>query len=346
MLSNIKNKNLVYLILVFVFLGTALYFILKNKSGSFEVDRNAFSIEDTASIDKIFLSDKSGRRIILNKKPNRIWFVNEKYRVNDEVINHLLDALKRVEVKSPVSKNSVLSVLKNLSTSAIQVEIYTGEKLNKKYFVGQSTGDDLGTYMILENSEVPIIAHIPGFDGYLTVRYSTKKEDWRNKDIFRVSPQEIKSIHVEFPGDKKNSFLLELVNENYVRLSNFNGDTANENIDPEFLRFYLSKFTKLGFEFRENGLKESYKDSVLKMANFCNVELTLRGGKSQKVQLCNRFFDKAGNLIAFDTNPENLDPLRLWIYFPKEKEWVAGQLPVVQPISTNYYSFFKQNSAK
>lgn len=343
---NMKRRNYIYLGLAIVLVILAFYFINKERSGSFTVSRKAFAVEDTASIDKIFIASKSGQSITLTKKFNGVWFVNDKYRVNDQVLINLMDAIKRVEVKSPVSKNTVDRTLKTLSTTGIKVEIYAKDKIVNAYFVGPSTGDDLGTYYIQANSDVPVVCHIPGFDGYLTVRYSTKIDDWRNKNVFRIAPQEIASIKVDFPGDAKNSFLLELMEKDFVRLTNFKGDTAGNDIDPEFLRFFIGKFSNLGFEFREPGLRATYIDSVLKMANYANVEVKLKDGSLKKVQLFTRFIDKEGELTAFDTDPAALDPLRMWIYFPEEKEWAAGQNQVIQPITPRYSSFFKPAAKK
>jgi hypothetical protein len=54
----------------------------------------------------------------------------------------------------------------------------------------------MGTYMYMENSTVPFITNIAGFDGYLTPRYITERADWAVKNVFRLGEGELLSLSV------------------------------------------------------------------------------------------------------------------------------------------------------
>ena len=76
-----------------------------------------------------------------------------------------------------------------LSVRHKKVEIFTtdGENPIKTWYVGSSTKDHLGTYMLLQNkqqkSSVPYITYKPGFYGTLDVRFFTNWKEWRSSNI-------------------------------------------------------------------------------------------------------------------------------------------------------------------
>ena len=52
--------------------------------------------------------------------------------------------------------------------------------------------------MILENSSEPYVVSIPGFNGYLSSRFSCEENDWKDKIIFNYDKNEIESVHLNY----------------------------------------------------------------------------------------------------------------------------------------------------
>jgi hypothetical protein len=50
----------------------------KGKTSTIDKEASAFKYKDTAAIDKIFLADKDGKQVLLEKK-SQGWMVDEKY---------------------------------------------------------------------------------------------------------------------------------------------------------------------------------------------------------------------------------------------------------------------------
>ena len=118
------KKNSIYIFLLVALLGIAAFlYIKRGGNGSISSNKLAFSIEDTSAVDKIILSDKTGR-ILQITKTNKIWFVNDSIRVRRDVIGVLLETIKRVEVKSPVNKPMKENLMKQLATGLYKCKFF------------------------------------------------------------------------------------------------------------------------------------------------------------------------------------------------------------------------------
>jgi len=205
-----KNNKLVLLILLLAVLIAAYFYfdtLTHVKGAKFD-----FAIKDTNSIDKVFIADAQGGNITLVRGKNG-WLVNEKYNARPDNIRLLMKTFSRIAVKSPVPKASFETVVRKIATGATKVEIYQGtEKPSKIYYLGGSTMDQTGTYMLLETegvkSTVPYIMHIPGFRGFLTSRFFTNNDEWRDPVIFNFAAKDINKLEVTYFEMKNSLFLL------------------------------------------------------------------------------------------------------------------------------------------
>src|SRR6185295_9205473 len=167
-----------------------------------------FAVEDTASITKIFIADKFGHASAVERVAPGKWTVNGKYPAREEAINTLLLTMKNMEVRSPVAKAAYNTIMKELASRGRKVEIYQNGELSKTYYVGSATQDQLGTFMFLENSSVPFVLFIPGFDGYLTTRYILDEEEWKEHLILDLSIENIASVTSQDLEQPENSIVI------------------------------------------------------------------------------------------------------------------------------------------
>lgn len=284
-----KNRIYVFVLLILAGLAVLLYY-QRGGSSSIKSKLKAFSVEDTASIDKIVLSDKTGKILTLTKK-NKIWYGADSIKVRRDMMNVLLETIKRVEIKSPVNKPMRQKVMKDISTSSIQVEIYSDGSLERKYFVGGADMTGTGTFMLLEDGEDPFINHIPGFDGYLTVRFNTNLEVWKDREIFRYAPNNINIIQVEYPQSKEMSFNLKIESKDYITLFNNAGDTATTAIDGEFLRQYLIAYSDVQYESQGDPRKINFNEILNAQNLIARITVYDKDGKRKTVEIFKRYFD-------------------------------------------------------
>lgn len=273
-----KNKVILFFTLILIIIAAS--FILTRKKGTIKEELKDFAIRDTAFIDKIFLADKAGNKVTLTKIKSGYWKVNNKYIARNDAINTLLYTMSRLEVKSPVAKAAHNNVVKRLASNATKVEIYEGDKLLKVYYVGGETQDQLGTFMLLENSSVPFVMHIPGFNGYLSTRYFTKEQEWREHSVFDYSYDEIQSITVEYPANPELSFNINKTGENQYSFNPY-VKSVPLMVDTLRLKTYVSFYQNINFEGFPKNITSSQKDSIINSQPQAIVSLTdTKGGKN------------------------------------------------------------------
>ena len=330
-----KNKLYILILLVLLVLAGYLYY-KKGGNGSIRSDKMAFAVEDTAAVDKIVISDKTGKVLSLTKK-NKIWYVSDSIRVRRDVIGVLLETIKRVEVKSPVNKPMRSNLMKQLATGAVQVEVYSDGSLERKYYVGGPTMDGTGTFMLLDGAEDPFITHIPGFEGYLTVRFNTNIQVWKDRGIFRIAPQNISVIKIEYRESAEASFILKIQGKDYVSLMNMAGDSAKSGINGEFLRKYLVGFSDVQYENPVDVRKVPLPELLIPQNLLAVITVFEREGAQHKVELFKRYFN--GEKFLPKSEQYDFDQDRCFVRVNGNQVY-NGQYRVFNNLIVNYKEFF------
>ena len=126
-----KKSTIVILTFLVALTGFSIY-VYKNKSKTTTIDKEAsdFKYKDTAAVDKIFLADKEGKQLLVERTANG-WMLDGKFHVRPDVIELLLYTISSVEVKSPVSKLGKTSAIKIMSAKSTKIEIYSKGKKHK-----------------------------------------------------------------------------------------------------------------------------------------------------------------------------------------------------------------------
>ena len=240
------------LYIAIIILTAALIWFLSNDEKSTISLENNFAISDTASVSKIFIADRSGTTITLNRNQKN-WVINNKYVVRKDAINIILSTIKKIKIQRRVSKNAFDNVIKNLATKGVKIEIYTNKETpNKTYTIGSSTPNHLGSYMLLDGSDTPFIVHIPSFNGFLSPRYGIQvdkisEKDWRTTNIISLKAENISRVIINHIQQPKKSFTL---NTSSMILLNNLGDEVSFNQEKVLQFLYAFKLLNC----------ESYKD--------------------------------------------------------------------------------------
>ena len=240
------KKQLFYLTLIS--LMAVLIWFLSNDTKSTISLENTFAISDTALVRKIFIADRNGTTITLNRNEKN-WVINNKYQVRKDAIKTILTTIKKIKIQRPVSKNALNNVIKNLATTGVKIEIYTNKEIPfKTYTIGSSTSNHLGTYMLLASSETPFIVHIPSFNGFLSPRYGIQgnkisEKDWRTTNIFSLKAEKIARVIVNHIQQPKKSFTL--TTDSMILLNNLGNKVS---FNKENVLQFLNAFKLLNCE--------------------------------------------------------------------------------------------------
>lgn len=344
------KRNRVAVILVILLGSISFWFIINNNKSTLRKGLRDFALEDTAQVTKLFLADKNNHTVTLEKKQPGLWMLGNKFYARNDAVNLLLETMKKVEVKSPVGKNAQENVIKALAAGGIKLEAYAGNKLVKLFYVGSETQDLMGTYMLLadpetgENSSVPYVTYIPGFDGYLTPRFFTNEAEWRDRSIFRYTPPEIKSLKVEFPVMPGNGFEINNLPGTRFEVLSLADNKPLAVIDTLAVKQYVSYFQNIQYELFEK-LNKSFRDSVIASVPVNIITVTdVKGNKN-----CIKVFYKnaaPGRVDPVTGKPVKYDNDRLFALINNGADFVTVQYfafgKLLQPIG--YFS--RQNNVK
>jgi len=340
-----KKNSIITISILLVLVITAIL-VYKNKGKSSTIDKEAsdFGLKDTASIDKIFLADKEGKTILLERNPTTGWTLNGKYHVRPDAIEMLLYTIRMVEVKSPVSKSGTNSVIKIMAAKSTKIEIYSKGKKVKQYYVGHATQDHMGTFMLLtnpetdENYEEPFITHIPGFDGFLTTRYNVDNVDWRDRLMIDFRPPQIKQIKLDLHEMPDSSFVIDLFSMQRFGIKSLKTGKQIP-FDEEKIKQYIAYFQNVNCEVvldKEHRLVDSLKASAIPFASLTIVD---RNNKPSVTEFYHKFPIRAKN-EEYGVDYK-YDPDRLFVKY-NESDYGVAQYFVFGKILQTYQYFVPQ----
>ena len=342
------RKNRVTLIIALILLLVAAGLYYTNSYTTLKKEVSDFSVQDTASVTKLFLADKNNNEVTLERTADGSWLVDGKFTAQSAKISSFLKTLTDLEVRSPVPLAARNNVITRMAVLAKKIEIYQiaprinilnkirlfpHEKLTKTYYVGDVTPDNLGTFMLMEGAEEPYVVHIPGFRGFVSTRYSTFAADWRDYTVFKTPINKIQSVSVEFPSQPGQSYQFELKDNQNITLRSLPGNQPVLEYDTIRALSFLTSFEDIRFEsLLENLIAKEFIDSVSASTPKTIITLTDREGRVNRVKM----FTKPGfgHLMTEDgARMEPVDLDRAYALVNDEQDFVLIQYYVFDVVT-------------
>ena len=336
-------KNTYLLILLVSILGVgALYLVKKNTGASTTVtsaDKD-FAIKNFEEIHKIFLADRNGKKVLLERTPDQKWMLNGKFDVRDDAMLMLRQVMSYVEIKTIPTNSATQRIVSDLATQGIKVEAYNqnGEKV-KSYYVGGTTKDEMGTYMIMENAEQPYVTHIAMLPGGLRARYMLDEENWKDIRFFKEPVENIKTVTVEYPTMPAKSFVLQHDVSNFTvqPLKSSLPKSANA-IKRGIAEKYLDQFKNIGAEAFRNGMVG--KDSIMHTTPFAIVTLKNLKGTEISIKL---YPIPMEEMTAEERENKLQGTIERYFGSCSNGEFYLLQHVVIGKVLWSYESFFEEN---
>lgn len=331
------KKTLIYIIILAV-LGAITWYLIENqKTGTSQKQLTNFAFEDTASITKIFLADKSNKSLTLKRTNNHVWTINEENVARKDMVDNLLKTIKLLKVRTPVPKSMHNNVIRHLAGNSVKVELYTSDENSPAltYFVGGPNKDHTGSYMLLENSSVPFVMHLEGHYGYLSSRYSTNKYVWRNNYIWQFPGKQITQIErIEITNHRNpsQSFSIKKVNDQAYEF--YDANRTAKAINNGKLLNYVKQYQSVAFEGYEETKQKSYMDSVItNIKPWHTIKLTQSNGTVNTVKTWPKPMKEGANELLTGEKIEN-DMERLYAVIDNDK-MVIGQHLTFGPLTVD-----------
>ncbi len=313
------RKRIIITLIAVAVAGFAVW-LLKNRT--YSTLKNEFVIPDTSVVTKIFLADMNNNTVTISRTKETGWILNNGKAPIVENVDLLLKTFLTIRIKNPVSKTSNNTAVKRLATNAIKVEIYTTEpavnifglklftkeRLKKIYYVGGPTQDNRGTIMKTGKGDKLYVTDIPGFNGYLTERFSPKIADWQNHIIFSEIVGNIKSVTVDLPETPNESYkIVNNQNRTFTILKAQDNYSEAGPYDTIRVLDLLSAFNSIKYESLLDDMPKSRLDSLKSSIPFKIVTLETFDGKTKTLKMYHRYnFDKItdtdGKPFPFDVD--------------------------------------------
>jgi len=336
-----KSKNIIILALSIMAILYAINLLTERNNSTFD---NPFVVDDTASVQRIFMVDKKNNSVDLKRDGNR-WVLNGTEKPIEDNVHIILKTLLSIEIKNPIAKSAYNNGITQLATNSVKVEVYqskyrinfAGIKLfnhiekTHVFYVGGPTADNMGTMMKAEGEDNIYITYIPGFRGYLTERFKAKRADWLSHEVFSYNIMDMKKVSVEFPRKAFESY--EIINngDRSFKLVQLINNQEVTNFDTLRVLEELAAFTLINYEQLLDNMTEETLDSIQQTLPVRIVTVETKLGTKRKLRMYYRpnFDNKEdmnGKLFEHDVD-------RLYGFIDNNKEPVTVQYFVIDNIS-------------
>jgi len=351
-LSSLMRKTVLYLVILAIVAFGVYYFIFSGTGNNmpYNTTEAGFTIKDTGAIGKIYMVATDGDGITIERTDSG-WMVNKQYHALPSTLYMLLSTFTKQEALYPVTRNAHDNVISEMATGSIKTELYdrSGKKI-KVFYVGGASVNNTGTNMLMEGASTPYVVHMQGFVGYLTPQYATHLKDWRDRTVFNIPANEIKTISVQYADKKENSFVINRDNDNVTVTADKNIMSSPDGLNRKRVDMYLHFFTNINCEGYINGLPDN--DTTLKTApRQSSIDITGIHGQHQHADIYwmainRRSKNQSGSDGGMSEIPDNYDSDRLYAVINDYKDTIVIQHFVFRNIFRKAHEFYRKDMPK
>jgi Domain of unknown function (DUF4340) len=195
------------IIAVLLLCGVGIYFATKQNT-SFN-QQLEIAVADTASIQKLFLVDMQGNKIVLTRKNKTEWLLNNEMLAREDGVSAIFSVLYQIKAAQEVPHAKHNSVINELSVKGTKVEAFDAKNNLLTSFTIGSVGDkDNGNYALKKGATKPYIYSVKNFVGDFSLSFFTKTDDWRNRKIIDYPADSIANIHLQYAEFADSSFTI------------------------------------------------------------------------------------------------------------------------------------------
>lgn len=261
------------------------------------------AIADTASINMVIFTRPSGEKATIEKNSNGIWLYNRSFEARKYLMDLLFTGLSRMQVKREVSESVRQNTLKAITSEGYLIKIaFSNGRNQQEFYLAANPADPNSTLYMEKGSEIPYIVLVPGFEGSLSNLFALKKGEWRDKELFVSSPENLQLIKLSYPDFPGQSF------EIRYNPNGFSVEGVTQ-IDSTKLGRYLLSYRYLTvYDYIEGG-KEALKKEMGDSRPLAIIEMeSLHDEKVLEV------YEKKGKFFGYIDNENEFVSLRPEVY--------------------------------
>jgi Domain of unknown function (DUF4340) len=336
------RKTVIYLVILAI-LGSAIFFFFY-KSNGYNPDVPVFNIKDTASIGKLFLATTDGQRVTVERTDSG-WMVNKIYHALPSTLNLLLTTLAQQEALYPVTKSAAEIVMKGLATESIKIEVYDrkGNRMSA-FHVGGIAVNNTGTNMLMDDSQTPYVVHIHNFNGYLSSRYTVLLRDWRDRTVFNIPYEEIKSVSIDYAGKPINSFEIQKDKDSVTIKVDPSLSSGLDAFNSRRAKVFLKYFANVNCEGFINGISDN-DTSLATAPKQSTIDVQGIHGQRQSVDIYWMAVNQRSKnrIVSNPDVPDDYDADRLYAVINNHQDTVVIQQFAFRNIFHKAFEFYQKD---
>ncbi|MDR4988988.1 MAG: hypothetical protein RG741_09155 [Bacteroidales bacterium] len=298
----------------------------------------------------IRLRDAEGTELWFEKDATGTWLLNGKEGVDRMAVRDMINALQRIQVRGPVSSVDREQVMESLEEFGIRVNVYAArhwvnlpgnlhlirrKKQVSALIIGPDISERTGTYVSAVGTPLPYEAYLPGRDDGIRQFFMMDPYAWRNPEVLRLTPSEIRMVEVEFPDQPVESYRLVLEEDAFFFYDHRGEAAAAGSINTDRLERFLNAFRNVYAERLLPVAEQQKPDDRLTEHPFFILSVTNTLGEKKELHFFRRQAVDDGTLMS---DKRDFDPNRFYLQVNGE-DMALAQYFVFQPLMRPYSYF-------
>jgi hypothetical protein len=234
------------------------------------------------------------------------WFVNNEFIASPDAVDALLRVLMRIQATSPVPSAVNDSLSNAINTNGTHIEVYSNRRVVKNYKILNTSISGLKSVGLIKNAKVAYRLELPNFEGDITSLFKLNAAYWRTNQITLPAFSSINAIEVEIPQDQENSYRIDFLSSNNLRLFALFYGVQVEEFDSNNLQKFIDHFKLITYiEVLTDLSKEGKAAIIFSEPDFI---YTIYHTSGQKLQIkvfpipVEEYLDEFGRPVRFDLN--------------------------------------------
>jgi len=261
-------KRTLFLLLVFVAL-IALYFVLgsTDKNTSVRLEDREFILESPDKVEVITIESKARPAIHLSKRKEG-WFINNKHKANDRIVNNMLQTMRRMSIKyvPPLSEHQ--TAVERMAMHGLDITTFDSKgRVITDFILGTNTNDEYGTYCMMPQASQSYVMSIPSIQGGIRNYFTQSQEEMRENTVFSYEPNNIRKVSITYPKSKQHNFSISRQGKSFDLQSSTNSGEPIDNI----MDAYIKDFKNMYCEYVKND--HELKDSIISIIPFAEMKI-------------------------------------------------------------------------
>ncbi len=286
-------KKIVWLAAMVIFAGLLLLLLLHGRQSSFGKRDTGFAVAAGSEITRIEMA-QGDERVVLNNDGTG-WFVNNGGETRKSAVNFLLQTLREIAIKSPVSDEHFDKEVVEKGIVPVRVKVWSRNRMINSFLVYKTDSNIYGNIMRRTARTKPFIVSIPGFEGAIGSNFNMNELFWMPFNVFSYIPGDIASVKVDYQANPEESFT---VYNSSLMGSDTLEKSVNDGFDNTKIKRYLSYFTWVPFESWAFDLEEAVADSITATAPMAKIIVSLSGGDSGILTIWEKTLTVDGELVT------------------------------------------------